>query len=137
MDEINKLISTTLQSNPLTHFRLKNLSELAQTTEDHISRLGMGLSMASGRVDADWLPTPINSEIEIGRWIGKQLRGRTLFKDDLTLWMALALRHQTPSDYEEWRLILRSHWERGVEMLAKVSAEEDDWLLVVKSCLPN
>ncbi len=137
MDEINKLISTTLQSNPLTHFRLKNLSALAETTEDHISRLGMGLSMASGRVDADWLPTPINSEIEIGRWIGKQLRGRTLFKDDLTLWMALALRHQTPSDYEEWRLILRSHWERGVEMLAKVSAEEDDWLLVVKSCLPN
>ena len=137
MDEINKLISTTLQSNPLTHFRLKNLSALAETTEDHISRLGMGLSMASGRVDADWLPTPINSEIEIGRWIGKQLRGRTLFKDDLTLWMALVLRHQTPSDYEEWRLILRSHWERGVEMLAKVSAEEDDWLLVVKSCLPN
>jgi len=137
MDEINKLISTTLQSNPLTHFRLKNLSALAETTEDHISRLGMGLSMASGRVDADWLPTPINSEIEIGRWIGKQLRGRTLFKDDLTLWMALALRHQTPSDYEEWRLILRSHWERGVEMLAKVSAEEEDWLLVVKSCLPN
>ena len=137
MDGMNKLISTTLKSNPLTHFRLKNLSELAQTSEDHISRLGMGLSMASGRVDADWLPTPINSEIEIGRWIGKQLRGRTLFKDDLTLWMALALRHQTPSDYEEWRLILRSHWERGVEMLAKVSAEEDDWLLVVKSCLPN
>ena len=137
MDAINKLISTTLQSKPLTHFRLKNLSAIAQTSEDHISRLGMGLSMASGRVDADWLPTPINSEIEIGRWIGKQLRGRTLFKDDLTLWMALALRHQTPSDYEEWRLILRSHWERGVEMLAKVSAEEDDWLLVVKSCLPN
>ena len=137
MDAMNKLNSTTLQSNPLTHFRLKNLSTLAQTTEDHISRLGMGLSMASGRVDADWLPTPINSEIEIGRWIGKQLRGRTLFKDDLTLWMVLALRHQTPSDYEEWRLILRSHWERGVEMLAKVSDEEDDWLLVVKSCLPN
>ena len=137
MDAINKLISTTLQSKPLTHFRLKNLSAIAQTSEDHISRLGMGLSMASGRVDADWLPTPINSEIEIGRWIGKQLRGRTLFKDDLTLWMALALRNQTPSDYEEWRLILRSHWERGVEMLAKVSAEEDDWLLVVKSCLPN
>ena len=137
MDAINKLISTTLQSKPLTHFRLKNLSAIAQTSEDHISRLGMGLSMASGRVDADWLPTPINSEIEIGRWIGKQLRGRTLFKDDLTLWMALALRHQIPSDYEEWRLILRSHWERGVEMLAKVSDEEDDWLLVVKSCLPN
>ncbi len=137
MDAMNKLTSTTLQSNPLTHFRLKNLSTLAQTTEDHISRLGMGLSMASGKVDADWLPTPRNSEKDIGDINAKQLRGRTLFKDDLTLWMALALRHQTPSDYEEWRLILRSHWERGVEMLAKVSAEEDDWLLVVKSCLPN
>ena len=137
MDAMNKLISTTLQSNPLTHLRLKNLSTLAQTTEDHISRLGMGLSMASGKVDADWLPTPRNSEKDIGDINAKQLRGRTLFKDDLTLWMALALRHQTPSDYEEWRLILRSHWERGVEMLAKVSAEEDDWLLVVKSCLPN
>jgi len=137
MEAMNKLTSTTLQSNPLTHFRLKNLSALAQTTEDHISRLGMGLSMASGRVDADWLPTPKNSEKNIGDINAKQLRGRTLFKDDLALWMVLALRHQTPSDYEEWRLILRSHWERGVEMLAKVSAEEDDWLLVVKSCLPN
>jgi hypothetical protein len=105
MDAMNKLTSTTLQSNPLTHFRLKNLSTLAQTTEDHISRLGMGLSMASGKVDADWLPTPRNSEKDIGGINAKQLRGRTLFKDDLTLWMALALRHQTPSDYEEWRLI--------------------------------
>ena len=137
MDGMNKLISTTLKSNPLTHFRLKNLSELAQTSEDHISRLGMGLSMASGRVDADWLPTPRTSEKNSGGINAKQLRGRTLFKDDLTLWMALTLRHQTPSDYEEWRLILRSHWERGVEMLAKMSAEEEDWLLVVKSCLAN
>ena len=137
MDAINKLISTTLQSKPLTHFRLKNLSAIAQTSEDHISRLGMGLSMASGRVDADWLPTPANYSEAEGDINAKQLRGRTLFKDDLTLWMALALRHQTPSDYEEWRLILRSHWERGVEMLAKVSAEEDDWLLVLKSCLPS
>ena len=137
MDAINKLISTTLQSKPLTHFRLKNLSAIAQTSEDHISRLGMGLSMASGRVDADWLPTPRTSEEDIGNINAKLLRGQTLFKEDLALWMGLTLRHQIPSDYEEWRLILRSHWERGVEMLAKVSAEEDDWLLVVKSCLPN
>ena len=137
MDAMNKLISTTLQSKPLTHFRLKNLSAIAQTSEDHISRLGMGLSMASGRVDADWLPTPRTSEEDIGNINAKLLRGQTLFKEDLALWMGLALRHQIPSDYEEWRLILRSHWERGVEMLAKVSAEEDDWLLVVKSCLPN
>jgi len=137
MDAINKLISTTLQSKPLTHFRLKNLSAIAQTSEDHISRLGMGLSMASGRVDADWLPTPRTSEEDIGNINAKLLRGQTLFKEDLVLWMGLTLRHQIPSDYEEWRLILRSHWERGVEMLAKVSDEEDDWLLVVKSCLPN
>ena len=137
MDAINKLTSTTLQSKPLTHFRLKNLSAIAQTSEDHISRLGMGLSMASGRVDADWLPTPRTSEEDIGNINAKLLRGQTLFKEDLALWMGLTLRHQIPSDYEEWRLILRSHWERGVEMLAKVSDEEDDWLLVVKSCLPN
>ena len=108
MDAINKLISTTLQSKPLTHFRLKNLSAIAQTSEEDI-----------GNINA------------------KLLRGQTLFKEDLALWMGLTLRHQIPSDYEEWRLILRSHWERGVEMLAKVSDEEDDWLLVVKSCLPN
>ena len=137
MEEMRKLISTTLQSKPLTHLRLKNLSTLAQTSEDHISRLGMGLSLASGEVETDWSPTARVSENEIGDINAKQLRGKTLFKEDLSLWMALTLRHQTPANYEEWRLVLRSHWERGVEMLSDVASKEEDWLLVVNSCMPS
>ena len=134
----NKLLSTTLQSKPLTHSRLKYLAAVAQTSEDHISRLGMGLSMASGPVEVGWQPSEFNSEksqtIDINE---KQLRGKTLFKGDLAIWMVLTLRHQTPSDYDEWRQVMMSHWERGVEILMKRATEEGDWLRTIRACIPN
>lgn len=138
MEEVGKLNSTTLQSDPLTHSRLKYLSALAQTSEDHVSRLGMGLSMASGRVDSDWLPTQLTSEGSMIEGINaKQLRGRTLFKDDLSVWMALTLRSQSPEDYLEWRQVMRAHWERGVEILMRKAIDERDWLRIIRACMPN
>ena len=81
---MDRMIATTLQSRPLTHARLKYLAALAQTSEDHVSRLGLALSIASGPADADWEPSRMQSESGLVDEINeKHLRGRTLFKDDL------------------------------------------------------
>ena len=66
----------------------------------------------------------------------KHLRGHTLFKDDLPLWMALILTKQSPADYNEWRQVMRTHWERGVEILMSKSVVEGDWLRTIRACLP-
>ena len=137
METMDRLNATTLQSRPLTHARLKYLAALAQTSEDHVSRLGLALSIASGSVDADWEPSRIQSEDGLVDDINeKHLRGRTLFKDDLSLWMALTLRNQTPADYDEWRQVMRAHWERGVEILMRKNVVEGDWLRTIRACLP-
>lgn len=111
---------------------------MAQSSEDHISRLGMGLSMAEGPVPLDWAPTALPSENEqIDSDASKHIRGRTLFKEELPIWMALALRHQNPVDYGEWRSLFRAHWERGVETLARIAAKEGDWLRVLNEAIPE
>ena len=134
---MDKLISTTLQSQPLTHARLKYLAALAQTSEDHISRLGLALSIASGPADIGWGPSRMQSERDLVDEINeKHLRGHTLFKDDLPLWMALILTKQSPADYNEWRQVMRTHWERGVEILMSKSVVEGDWLRTIRACLP-
>jgi len=138
MEAIDKLASTTLQSHPLTHSRLKLLASMAQTSEDHVSRLGMALSMASGKVDPRWVPRPNDyekSNIEEGS--PKHIRGKTLFKDETPLWMALAMRHQSPDSYEDWRGVLKAHWERGVEELMVIATAEGDWIRTLRKCLPN
>ena len=138
MQTMEKLTATTLQSSPLTHSRLKYLAAMAHTSEDHISRLGMGLSLAEGKVDSVWSTKSISSEVGLLDSMNeKKLRGRTLFKDELAIWMALVLRHQTPADYDEWRQVMRSHWERGVEILMEKSIDSGDWLLTIRACLPN
>ena len=138
MDTIEKLSSTTLQSHPLTHSRLKLLASIAESSEDHVSRLGMALSMASGKIDSHWAPIPSeHEEIDIEGSSPKHIRGKTLFKDDTTLWMALAMRHQSPDSYEEWRGIMKAHWERGVEELMTISIVEGDWIRTLRKCLPN
>jgi hypothetical protein len=135
---MDRLISTTLQSQPLTHARLKYLAALAEATEDHVSRLGLALSITRGPVDIDWRPLRMQSEnILMDDNNEKHLRGRTLFKDDLSLWMALILRNQSPADYNEWRQVMRAHWERGVEILMSKNVDEGDWLRTIRACLPS
>tara|TARA_B110000014_G_scaffold247202_1_gene220544 strand:+ start:322 stop:738 length:417 start_codon:yes stop_codon:yes gene_type:complete len=138
MEAIDKLASTTLQSHPLTHSRLKLLASMAQTSEDHVSRLGMALSMASGKVDPRWVPRPNDYEkSNIEESSPKHIRGKTLFKDETPLWMALAMRHQSPDSYEDWRGVLKAHWERGVEELMVIATAEGDWIRTLRKCLPN
>ena len=134
--EIEKLLTTTLTSSPITHFRLKQLSEMAQCTEDHISRLALGISIRNGIVGADWMPdSDVFINDETGDFNEKQIRGSTLFKGEVELWTALVLTHQSPSDYSNLREVFISHWERGVEELYTISKEEDDWLRVLNRCM--
>ena len=138
MEEMDRLNTSTLSSRPITHSRMKMLASIAQSTEDHIARMGLALSLRRGGVEPGWKPSPFRGE---GAYSGlnteKQLRGKTLFKDGLALWMALALRHETPKDYGEWRRVMIAHWERGVEELASIAAREGDWVRTLRACLPS
>jgi len=137
LEIINKLQSTTFQSTHLTNARLKYLSNLAQVTEDHVSRIGLGLSISHGQIDSDWLPNNLENETSILEVIAKEkhIRSKTLFKDELPIWLALILQNQNPDDYNSWRSISRSHWERGVEILMQKSLENGDWIRTLNSCL--
>ena len=133
---LTKLESTTLTSQMLTHARLKHLAKMAQTSEDHISRIGMGLSLRMGAVSGDWEPYELGSEdAPISVISGKSIRGKTLFKSDLTLFCALTLQHQIPEDYDGWRQTLGGHWERGIQLLTQRAAGETDWLKVINSIM--
>ena len=41
-----------------------------------------------------------------------------------------------PADYDEWRQVMRAHWERGVEILMGKNVVEGDWLRTIRACLP-
>ena len=127
-----KLQNSTLSSDVLTHARLKHLAGMAQTTEDHVSRLGMGLSLRMGAIKPDWTPYPLGADdAPVSVVTEKQIRGKTLFKEDTPLFCALILQHQVPADYDEWRATLRAHWERGVQLLTQKGSGEIDWLRIV------
>ena len=133
---IEKLQSTTFQSTPLTNSRLKYLSSIAGITEDHISRIGLGLSISKGDITTDWKPSELENENSIISNSSKEkhLRSKTLFKDELPIWLGLILQYQNPGDYNSWRTISKLHWERGVELLMKKSLENSDWIRTINSC---
>lgn len=133
---IEKLQSTTFQSTPLTNSRLKYLSSIAEITEDHVSRIGLGLSISKGNITTDWKPSELENENSIISNSSKEkhLRSKTLFKDELPIWLGLILQYQNPGDYNSWRTISKLHWERGVELLMKKSLENGDWIRTINSC---
>ena len=139
MRTIEKLESTTFQSTNLTNARLKYLSNIAEISEDHISRIGLGISISKGEVSLNWSPNDSQYENTMLGILNKEkhIRGKTLFKDDLSLWLALILQHQNPGDYNSWRKIFISHWERGVEMLAVEAVKEKNWIKILNSFCPN
>ena len=87
---LSKLQNTTVVSTELTHSRIKKLAAKIGVSEDIISRLALGVSIREGSVSDDWKPTKFKQETileDINS--GKSLRGKTLFKNELALWMAL------------------------------------------------
>ncbi len=136
--DLYKLNSSTFTSDPITHSRLKSLSKLAQSTEDHISRIGLALSLRRGALEGGWTPTKGDGEIDqVGPFPEKHLKGKTLFKDEIEMWLAMILHHQSPKDYADWRSVIVSHWERGVQELFEIASLEGDWIRTLKSCLPE
>ena len=43
----------------------------------------------------------------------------------------------SPEDYDEWRQVMRGHWERGVEILMTKTVQESDWLHTIRACVPE
>ena len=111
--DLYRLNSSTFTSDPITHSRLKSLSRLSQSTEDHISRIGLALSLRRGALEGGWTPTKGDGEIEqSGFFPGSTRRerpcsrtNRDVVSDDSTSPEPERLRRL------EGRCCL--HWERG------------------------
>ena len=131
---IDRLQGTTLSSSQLTHARLKHFAGIAQTSEDHISRIGMALSIKEGAVELDWEPTSIGeNDAPMSVITGKQIRGKTIFKNDLLVLIALVNQHQQVTEYDQWRSMMNAHWERGVQRLTEISNGQRDWIRILDS----
>ena len=131
---LSKLQNTTVVSTELTHSRIKKLAAKIGVSEDIISRLALGVSIRKGSVSDDWKPTKFKQETilkDINS--GKSLRGKTLFKNELALWMTLLSNVEGKMDSIE---VARSkfilHWERGVEIIAKED-DGEDWIHLIAS----
>ena len=133
---LERLQNTTFSSSKVTHGRLKYFSSIAQTSEDHISRIGLGLSMSEGGIIEKWTPTTLGDiEAHIITEKGKTIRGKTMFKDDLLLFFAMANQFQELNDFTQSKNILTSHWERGVEILTMKANGKTDWIEIVNNLL--
>ena len=84
-----KLQNTTIMSSELTHARLKCLAAKIGVTEDIVSRLALGISIREGKISDNWKPKENKNELLQEVKGGKSLRGKTLFKSELPLWMIL------------------------------------------------
>ena len=130
----NRIMNTSLSSTIITHCRLKHYSRIAETTEDNISRIGLGLSLSMGPINLDWKPSALgNIDAPITVDSGKNIRGKTLFKEDLLIFIALANKNQKIDTYEEYRGVLRAHWERGVQLITEKSNGSSEWITIIES----
>jgi len=119
------LLNTTLMGSVFTNQRLKNLSEQFGCSEDILSRFAISLSLKQGPIPRNWEPTRPTSTLTVNS--GKPLRGKTLFKSDLSLFLVMLALHEPNSREDEARGLFTLHWERGVQMMADES-ESKDWL---------
>ena len=117
------LLGTTLTSSIPTHQRLKDLSKSFGCSEDIISRFAMSLSMKAGKVSTEWSPNPISLTVING----KSIRGKTLFKSELALFLVMLAVAEPEAEPHHVRDLFRLHWERGVEMMVDDMGDLD-WL---------
>jgi DNA sulfur modification protein DndE len=119
------LLGTTLTSSLPTHQRLKQLSKTFGCSEDIVSRFAMSLSMKAGPVTADWEVKPLSEGLTVSN--GKSIRGKTLFKSELALFLVMLAVAEPEAEAHHVRELFRLHWERGVEMMAEGMGDLD-WL---------
>lgn len=128
-----KLQNTTIMSTELTHARLKHLAAKIGVTEDIVSRLALGISIREGKISDNWKPKENKNELLQEVKGGKSLRGKTLFKSELPLWMVLL--SQTEGKLEsidDVRSKFILHWERGIELISK-SNDGSDWIHLISN----
>ena len=126
-----KLQNTTIMSSELSHARLKHLAAKIGVTEDIISRLALGVSIREGKIPNDWQPKKKENETLQQVLTGKSLRGKTLFKNELPLWMMLLSNAEGKLEsIDEARSKFILHWERGIELISNHD-DESDWVYLI------
>ena len=126
-----KLQNTTIMSSELSHARLKHLAAKIGVTEDIVSRLALGVSIREGKIPNDWQPKKKEKENLQQVLTGKSLRGKTLFKNELPLWMMLLSNAEGELEsIDEARTKFIRHWERGIELISNHD-DENDWIHLV------
>lgn len=134
---LEKLMNTTIVSTELTHSRLKYLGSKFGVTEDIVSRLALGISIREGKAPDEWKPSAMKGKSQIEVSSGKSLRGKTLFKNELPLWVLLLSNVEGELDsIEEVRSKFIIHWERGIEMIIE-SDDGKDWIHLISSLAVN
>ena len=132
-----KLQNTTIVSSELTHARLKYLAAKIGVTEDIVSRLALGVSIREGKIPENWKPEEISDEPLQGVNGGKSLRGKTLFKSELSLWMMLLSKVEGKLEsIDEARSKFILHWERGIELISALD-DESDWIYLIHRLVQN
>jgi len=124
------LLGTTFMSSVHTHNRLKLLSQAFGTSEDLISRLAITSSLRVGPISSDWSPSEFQGTMEVatGKSIrGKSIRGNTMFKQDLPLFLVLLAKNEPKAEKKELRELFTAHWERGIEQLCE-DYDGQDWV---------
>jgi DNA sulfur modification protein DndE len=120
-----QLINTTFTSSIATHQRLKDLSTTFGCSEDLVSRYAIGCSLQHGPIPKDWSPSSLNQNLTVLN--GKSIRGKTMFKDQLSLFLVMLAMHEPEAKSEDVRDLFLAHWERGVEVMANTIGDAD-WL---------
>ena len=114
-----KLQNTTIMSTEVTHARLKHLAAKIGVTEDIVSRLALGISIREGKISDNWEPKENKNELLQEVKGGKSLRGKTLFKSELPLWMILLSKVEGKLEsIDDARSKFILHWERGIELIS-------------------
>ena len=126
------LIGTTFTSSIDTHSRLKDLQEHFGMADNIVSRLAISYSLNQGPVEDDWEVEPYKGIHKIVT--GKSIRGITMFKEDLALWLVLMAIHEPNLAEESIRMKFIQHWERGVQLLTE-GLEHEDWIETINNLL--
>jgi len=119
------LLGTTLMSSVTTHNRLKELATVFGTSEDLISRLAISYSLQQGPLPENWQPARLEGSMDV--LTGKSIRGSTMFKEDLSLFLVMLAHHEPDAKIEDARELFTGHWERGVERLL-LFHQGEDWV---------
>ena len=81
--------------------------------------------MNAGPVSKDWEANPLSEGLTVLN--GKSIRGKTLFKSELPIFLVMLAVAQPEAEAQHVRELFRLHWERGVEMMVEGMGSLD-WL---------